>query len=167
AAVAKRVSVAGWNPRDPGLRRHGFHHALVLDGLRHGDIAAALGALVAAVKPGGQFVLQELVAEEPGAALAAWCRLDGRAPPPRAGQIGDELARLGLDIRVSEDQSARHQGQICQGFAARLRELQGARLPAAYAAALVGEAERWLRRVRLMQAGGLRLMRWHALAPGR
>ncbi|MCW3477445.1 methyltransferase domain-containing protein [Limobrevibacterium gyesilva] len=169
AALAKRASVAAWNPVAPQFRRHGFHHALAADALHLGEPAAVLAALAAAIKPGGQMMLVELVADSPldmaDGAVAAWCRLERRhAALPSEAQVTTALARLGFEVRVVEDQSRRHIRQAIQGWNGLIRTLSGTRPSQAYAVSLVAEAELWMRRIRLLRDGRIRLVRWHATA---
>jgi hypothetical protein len=169
AAVAKHATVEAWNPTAPRFRKRAFHHSVAFEALRDAPADAVLAALYQAIKPGGQLVLQELVAEAPldpaDPAAAAWCRLERRTPDlPAEATITETLQRLGFDVRVVEDQSSRHVGLVVQGWNGLIRGLQGVHPSRAYAAALVDEAELWARRIGLMHAGRIRLVRWHAIA---
>jgi len=165
-----RVSIEPWNPRKPAFRAHAFHHAVALDALRDAPVAPVLAALAEAIKPGGQLVLQELVAHAPldpdDPAVAAWCRLEGHsAALPTEAVVTQELQRLRFDIRVLEDQSDRHAGLIVQGWQELVDWMQAAHPGRAEAQAMVDEAELWARYIGLLQAGSIRLLRWHAFAP--
>jgi cyclopropane fatty-acyl-phospholipid synthase-like methyltransferase len=169
AALAKRASVALWTSRVPKARRHACHHGLAIDALRHATFAEILPGLAEVIRPGGQLVLQELVVQESGAdaAMAAWCELERRSMEiPTEADITNCLAALGLDVRVVEDQSARHSQLVLQGWQQMLRGLDGTRPALAQAAMMVAEAEAWMRRLRLMQEGRIRLVRWNAIIPG-
>ena len=103
-----------------------------------------------------------LVPDDP--AVLAWCRLEGRLPVlPSSESVARALGRLGYDLRVAEDVSARHMKLAVLGWKALLRRMKDARPDAARAAAIVQEAELWTRRIRLMHEGRIRLMRWHAI----
>ena len=80
--------------------------------------------------------------------------------------VGRTLERLGFEVRVAEDISARHMRQVVGGWRRLLRDLKADRPDVAHAVPLVAEAELWLRRVRLMRAGRLRRMRWLAVDRG-
>ena len=171
AAVAKHATVQAWDPASPCFRRRAFQHVMAFDALRDAPVDEVLSALYQAIKPGGQLVLQELVADAPLDAAepqtAAWCRLERRTPDlPAEAAITGTLAGLGFDVRVVEDQSSRHVGLVVQGWKGLIRTLQGEHPSHAYAAALVDEVELWARRIGLMHAGRIRLMRWHAIAGG-
>jgi hypothetical protein len=169
ALVAKRTTADAWHPNAPRFRKRGFHHAMAFDALREGTPHAVLAALAHAIKPGGQLVMQELVADGPldpaDPVVAAWCRLERRsAELPNEAFISETLQRLGLEVRVSEDQSTRHVGMAVQGWKVLLQALNGARPERGSAEALVDEVEMWARRIALMHAGRIRLVRWHAMA---
>ncbi|CAH2604815.1 conserved protein of unknown function [Rhodovastum atsumiense] len=175
ADIARRAEVAPWDPAAPALRRRGFHHALTLEALRGTPdrpvvLQALLADLAGALRPGGQLVLVELVAGErrdpADSRLAEWARSEGRSPGlVTAAGLTTALAGVGFDVRVVEDISVRHRRLAIEGWVSLLRGLAQDRPAPARAAATVAEAEIWLQRLRLMQAGHLRLMRWHALGP--
>jgi hypothetical protein len=124
-----------------------------------------------AIKQDGQLVLQEVVADAPldadDPAAAAWCRLEHRSPDlPTEGDIAAELERLRFEVRVVEDQSARHVALALQGWQGVVQSLEGAHPSHLFAEALVNEAELWARRISLMHDGRIRLVRWHAYAGG-
>jgi cyclopropane fatty-acyl-phospholipid synthase-like methyltransferase len=168
ATVAKHATVDAWEPTAPQFSAHSFHHAIAFDAV-HESPPAVLGALREAIQPGGQLVLQELVADgrlDPAeSAVADWCRVEDRAPDlPTVADITAELQRLHFDVRVSEDQSARHISQVLQGWQVLVQSLEGAHPSHLFAEALVNEAELWARRISLMHAGKIHLVRWHAFA---
>jgi hypothetical protein len=168
AALAKRASIALWTPKVPVARRHACHHGLAIDVLRHATYAEILPGLAHVIRPGGQLVLQEVVVQKSGAdaAMAAWCDLERRSTEiPTEADITNCLGALGLDVRVVEDQSARHARLVLQGWQQMLRGLDGARPALAQAATMVAEAEAWMRRLQLMQEGRIRLVRWNAIIP--
>ncbi len=167
-SAARRASVAVWDPAAPAFKRRFFHHALAIDVIRTAAPHDLLAASALALKPGGQFVVVQLVADpaldpaDPG--LLAWAGLEQRpAALPLADEITRVLVRLGFDVRVTEDISPRHMQQVLLGWAGLVGRLHGPKPAPLHAAAIVREAERWMRRVRLMQEGKLRLMRWHGI----
>ena len=167
--VARRATVATWNPQAPLFKRKGFHHAVALDVIHAAAPQEVLAAASLALKPGGQFVMLQMVSDakldSADPALAAWARLEHRAPAvPLLADVTRTLARLGYDVRVVEDVSARHMQLVLRGWAALVRTLDGPKPAPLHAAAIVREAERWMRRLRLMQAGQLRMVRWHAIS---
>jgi phosphoethanolamine N-methyltransferase len=174
AAIAKRASVVHWDPESGMFRRHAFSHAIALEALRGAPgrpVAASqlLLALAGALRPHGHLVLVDVIATprlDPGdPAFAAWAEVEGRpSAPPTEAALTAALAELGFDVRVTEDISARHMRLAAQGWKRLVRELALQRPVPSRAAAVVAEAEVWLRRLRLMHAGQLRLVRWDAVA---
>jgi hypothetical protein len=67
---------------------------------------------------------------------------------------------------VVEDQSPRHIRQTLRGWQTLVHVLDSAKPSPAQAALLVMEAEIWLRRLRLIEAGQVRMMRWSAIVRG-
>src|SRR4029077_8371499 len=130
-----------------------------------------LAAISLALKPGGQLVLVELVADaqldasDPITATSA--RLHHRPPAaPSELTITRVLGRLGFDVRIVEDISRRHMQQSVGGWRAADQAMGGTR-PTVHELALARHgAELLLARDRLMRAGRLRLVRWHAIGRG-
>ena len=167
--VEDRIVVGEWDRHSPHFPPGSAHRVLSLEALRGGAPTPLLESLAAALHPGGQMVVTELVADErPGGAdreFAAWCRLDDRSPElPRSEEVSSSLQRLGFTIRLQEDLSDRHVGQTLDGWRRAVRALANGPRPTNHtAAAFVAEAELWLLRIRLMRRLGVRLMRWHAV----
>ncbi len=171
--VAKRATVVPWDPRAPVFRRRAFNHALALEALRGAPgrpvpVPELLLALAGALRPGGQFVMVDVVAtarlnpEDP--MVMSWAEVEGRTPNLLTeAALTAALAELGFDVRVTEDISARHMRLAVQGWKRLVRDLSVARPDRLRAAAVVAEAEAWMRRLRLMHVGQIRLVRWHAM----
>jgi SAM-dependent methyltransferase len=168
-ALAKRATIQAWDPLRPEFLPESFHHAIVVESLAGAAQADLLAALASALRPGGQLALQETVAAgplDPGdACVAAWLRLEHRGLPlPDAAGVEGALRQLGFDLRAAEDVSAPHMRLAVQGWRRLVRMLDAERPDAQRAELLVREAELWLRRIRLMRAGHIRVMRWRAVA---
>lgn len=172
-AISKHTAVELWDPQAPAFRKRSFNHVLAVEALRGAPgrpvpVADLLVALAGAVHSGGHLVLIDVVGanhldpDDPG--VAAWARTEWRVPQvPTIAAMREALTRLKFDVRVAEDITERHIHQVMTGWMALLQTLQAQRPGHERAAAVVAEAELWLRRVRLMQAGQIRLMRFHAL----
>lgn len=171
AGLGRRAQVEPWDPGAPKLPPHYFHHAIAVEPLHGAPMEPVLAAVGKALKPSGQFVLVEAVADRPldpsEAAVAHWAALESRpADAPTELGVSHELARLGFDIRIAEDISARHMHQALGGWCAAVRAIKSERPAMHHVALIVREAERWLARLRLMREGRLRLVRWHAIGRG-
>jgi cyclopropane fatty-acyl-phospholipid synthase-like methyltransferase len=172
ARLGRRAQVEMWYPSAPAFRARAFHHGLALEPLRGGKAEPVLAALTAALKPGGQFVMLELVADEPldpaDPAAGHWARLERRSLElPSETSVTRMLGRLGYEVRVAEDMTQRHMHLAVLGWRQAVRAMAETKPTAAEAARLVAEAEIWLLRLRLMRERKLRLLRWHAIGPRR
>ena len=168
AGLGRRAQVDLWNPIAPKFPPHYFHHTIAIEPLHGAPMEPVLTAMAAAMKPSGQFVLIEAVADRPldasEAAVAHWAELEHRpADVPTELGISKELAKLGFDVRIAEDISARHMHQALDGWASAVRAIEGTRPTMHHLSLIVREAELWLARLRLMREGRLRLVRWHAI----
>ncbi len=168
--AASRVTGGTWDRAAPAFPVRSSNHALSLESLRGTPPEPFIASISRALRPQGQLVMTELVADRrPQAAdreFAAWCRLENRLPGlPEPEEVGGLLKSHNFDVRVAEDISDRHVAQTLAGWRDAVRELAAGPKPeAGQAAAFVTEAELWLLRIRLMRRLGLRLMRWHAIA---
>lgn len=169
--LGRRATVERWDPAAPAFRARFHHHALAIEALRPAaaaerDAAALLAALAAALKPGGQLVLLEAVADRPEACPARWLALEGRlTPPPSAAALEAALGAAGFVVHVTEDTGARHLAAALEAWSRLLGTLSGLGRSRLLAEAAVAEAETWLLRQRLIASGALRLLRWHASLP--
>jgi head-tail adaptor len=171
--VAKRAMVVPWDPQAPVFRRRAFNHALALEALRGAPsrpvpVAELLMALAGALRPGGQLVMVDVVAsvhiDPADPVLRSWAAVEGRTSDlPTEAALSAALAELGFDVRVTEDITARHIRLAVQGWKRMVRDLAAIRPDRLRAAAVVAEAEVWLRRLKLMYSGQIRLVRWHAM----
>ena len=171
SGLGKRVQVETWNPDQPSFRAQAYHHGLALEPLLGARSEPVLAAIGGALKPGGQFMLLETVAEVPlspsDPEAVAWARVENRRLDlPTEASITRMLGRLGFDVRVVEDLSQRHTHLAVLGWRNSVRRMREDRPSPVQAALLVREAELWLRRLHLLRAGRLRLVRWHAIRKG-
>ncbi len=162
-----RVSTEPLDSGAPVFRARYHHHALLLEPMRAGASPhALLAAAASGLRPGGQVVMLDLVAcgMSAGAAERRWLAAEGRCLPPAEDALPAALQRAGFDVHVVEDAGRRHAEAVMAGWKALLLALrdQAVRPPPAEAADMVTEAEAWLLRLRLLQEGRLRLLRWHA-----
>jgi cyclopropane fatty-acyl-phospholipid synthase-like methyltransferase len=171
AGLGRRAQVESWDPTAPKFPRRYFHHGMAIGALAVAAPEPLFEAVSRALKPGGQFVLLEIVADAPlGPAnpmVATWMRLDHReAGVPSELAITDALGRLGFDVRIVEDLSRCDMREAVRGWRRMVQTMANARPTPHQLSFVVREAELWLARFRLMRAGKLRLVRWHAIAMG-
>jgi SAM-dependent methyltransferase len=171
AGMGRRALVETWEPDAPKFPLHYYHHGMALEPLHGAKPEPILAAVSLALKPGGNLVLVELVADtrlDPAdPVVAAWARLDHRhAEVPSELAITRMLGRLGFDVRIVEDVSRRHLQYAIRGWSTAVRGMQASKPSLRQVAVVVHEAEVWLARFKLMRAGKLRLVRWHAIGSG-
>jgi cyclopropane fatty-acyl-phospholipid synthase-like methyltransferase len=167
AGLGRRATIEAWNPADPLFRRQSHHHAMALEPLRGARPEPVLAAIRQALKPGGQLVMTELVADAPldpaDPVAADWARLECRdLALPSETTITRTLGRLGFDVRVAEDISDRHAHLASIGWRHLLARVEE-RPSVETAGVMVQEAELWLLRLRLIHRHRMRLFRWHAI----
>ena len=82
AGLGRRAQVEPWNLLAPKFARRYFHHGIAIEPLRGTAPEPLLAAASLALKPGGQFVLVEVVSDLPldpaDPMVATWARLDHR-----------------------------------------------------------------------------------------
>jgi SAM-dependent methyltransferase len=171
AGFGRRAEVQGWSPLTPKFPLHYFHHGMAIEPLRGAKPEPTLAAVSLALKPGGQFVLVELVADQPldpaDPTVVAWLRLDHRSGPvPSELAVTKVLNRLAFDVRISEDMTRRHLIHVTDGWADAVQAMAMKRPSMRQVGWILREAELWLARSRLMRTGKLRLVRWYAIGRG-
>ena len=171
SGLGRRAQVERWDPIAPKFPRHYFHHGMAIEPLRGARPEPALAAIALALKPGGQFVLVEVVADAPldptDPVVATWARLDHRPTEvPSELAVTRLLGRLGFDVRIVEDLSRRHMRYAIEGWRRAVQAMESGHPTMRQVVVVVHEAELWLARFRLMRAGKLRLVRWHTIGRG-
>jgi hypothetical protein len=166
--LSKRAVIQAWNPQNPSFRSSAYQHAVAVEALSGSSVPKVLAALAKAIRPGGQVALLDTVADEPldpgDPEVAAWQRLEQRSLPlPTPNDVSLGLHGLGFEVRVVEDVSARHIRAAIAGWKRLLYTMDTGKPDPQRAALMVQEAELWLRRIRLMRQGRLRVIRWLAL----
>jgi SAM-dependent methyltransferase len=170
AQLGRKVSLKPWDRENPAFVAKSHHQCLALEPLSGAQPEPILDGLAQALKPGGQLVLTELTATAPldpgDATVRRWAELESRDPAdvPVGLAVTRMLGRVGLDVRIAEDISARHLEQAMLGWRVMLQDLHQFKPTRQEAATLVAEAELWLLRRRMIRDGRLQMMRWHALS---
>jgi cyclopropane fatty-acyl-phospholipid synthase-like methyltransferase len=171
AGLGRRAQIEPWDPEAPKFPRRYFHHGMTIGALGVVGPEPLFSAVSRALKPGGQLVLLETVADQPldpaDPMVATWMRLDHRdAEVPSELAITDALGRFGFDVRIVEDLSRRDMRGAIEGWRRMVQAMANTRPTLRQLNLVVREAELWLARFRLMRTGRLRIVRWHAIATG-
>ena len=130
AGLGRRAQIELWDPLAPKFPPRYFHHVIAIEPLHGAPMEPVLAAVTLALKPGGQFVLVEAVADKAldpsDTAVAHWAGLERRpADVPTEFGISRTLAALGFDVRIAEDISGRHMHQALDGWHAAVRSIEG------------------------------------------
>jgi cyclopropane fatty-acyl-phospholipid synthase-like methyltransferase len=169
ANLAKRATVAQYNPETIELRPHGFD-CILGRGATYSVVEKErlLRVIFQGLKPRGQLLLNEFTVN-PAAGdrpeLAAWTARESHPPALwTIEQYSDCLTSLGFDIRVVEDVTAQYRAMIIAGWARLLKEVKLKGMARSHLRTIVNEAELWALRHAALQSGALRVYRLHALA---
>lgn len=133
-----------------------------------GDREKFLHGLIMALKQRGQLLLTDFVVEPKAGAkseFAAWAKLQPRAPKLwTLQQYTDCLTKLGFDIRITEDTTETYHRLILVGWMRLLDTVKLRGMPRKHLLAILDEAETWVRTIRAIDSGALRVFRFYALA---
>jgi protein-L-isoaspartate O-methyltransferase len=106
SGLGKRAAIKTWDPVTPNFSRRSFHNALSLEAFRGAPPGPVLVAMFQALRPGGELMMVELVADQPldplDDTVTAWSRLEGARrssqangrSPPRSAVSGSTCASL-------------------------------------------------------------------------
>ncbi len=170
AKLEKRATSQVWDPTKPDFGKKACHHALLLMPLLGAPAKAVLDAVAVAMKPDGHIVMVDIVAapstDPADPELLRWAELERRLPDlPTERDITMHLRRHHYDVRVADDTTERHASMVVSSWNNLVKNIHQ-RPSLARAMVMVEEAERWMIRLRLMEQGKLRLIRWHAIHLG-
>jgi len=167
--MAKEASVEHFNPQTFETSRL-YNGILARESLFHQPhLGEVLARAVKALAPEGQLVLVDYVrvpSENPNTRYLAWMDSERQPVHPwTADQYSAACKDLGLEVKVFEDMTDTYRRTVLQGWATLLAGLHLGDLGEGEVAALVDEAELWLRRVMAFDHHALRVIRLHATAP--
>lgn len=128
---------------------------------------ALFEAIYKHLKKDGQLLFTDYVLPESGETspeVAAWLASQKEIPPLwTAEQTIKSLNRFEIDLRISEDMTARYRQMIVEAWASYVQRLREQGFDPAMGEALLREVESWVRRVLAFDRGGLRIHRVHAI----
>jgi cyclopropane fatty-acyl-phospholipid synthase-like methyltransferase len=169
ANLAKRATVAQFNPESFELRPHSFD-CILGRGSTYSVVEKErmLRVVCEGLKPRGQLLLNEFTlnpAHGKRPELAGWMARE--AFPPvlwTIGQYQDCLNSLGFDIRVVEDVTLQYRRMIVAGWARLIKEVNLKTMTRSHLRTIVNEAELWVLRISVLESGALQVYRLHAIA---
>lgn len=131
------------------------------------DKTMLLDAIEQGLKPGGHLLFTDYVLVDSRAdsqELQAWREMDPvRVALWSASDYRDALNDLQLDIPISEDITARTAGMIKKNWGTYMAAAKDSGKLAEHGETVLEEAELWTRRLRALEAGELRVYRFHAM----
>jgi len=169
ANLAKRATIAQYNPESVELRAGGFD-CIIGRGATYNVVEKErlLRVVFQGLKPRGQFLLNEFTvdpARSDRPERAAWMARESFPPALwTIAQYNDCLTSLGFDIRVVEDVTLDYRDMIVSGWASMLQEFDLKAMARSHLRTVVDEAELWTLRGAALRCGALRVYRLHALA---
>ena len=171
AGMERRAPIHHYDPEQPAftkrfdaiVAKEHFFTVKDKDGL--------LDAVRTAMKPRGQILFTDYVVandERPDPGLAGWVDKEPVRPVPwSVTRYKQTLAKLSFDVRICEDVSDQTRTLIQQSWADMKDKIpKEKRADPETQEVLIREAELWMRRVAALQAGALRVYRFHALFMG-
>ena len=130
------------------------------------DKERLLKEIIRMMRPRGQLLFTDYVLAENADERAVYNWTEGEPKRPYAWTMRDYEATLTearLDIRIKEDITDEVYGIITGSWARFLSSLKGRRVERDAATAIDSAVELWTRRTRAIDAGALRICRFHAL----
>ncbi|HEY9548890.1 MAG TPA: methyltransferase domain-containing protein [Kiloniellaceae bacterium] len=125
-----------------------------------------LKEIIRMIRPRGQLLFTDYVLSEKADERAVFAWADGEPKRPNAWTMRDyetALTDARLDIRIKEDITEEVYGIITGSWAHFLSSMKGKTVDKDTAAAVTTAVELWTRRTRAIDAGALRICRFHAL----
>ncbi len=169
ANLAKRATIAQYNPENVELRAGGFD-CILGRGATYSVVEKErlLRVVFQGLKQRGQFLLNEFTVDpalSDRPELAAWMARESFPPALwTIDQYNDCLTSLGFDIRVVEDVTLDYRNMIAAGWVRMLQEVDLKAMARMHLRTVVDEAELWTLRGAALRSGALRVYRLHALA---
>lgn len=169
AGLAKKAEIVHYDPEKLDVRA-GTVDCMLCRQLLHrvADKPRFLRAVDRALKNRGQIVLTDYMLAEPSKvdspAVRAWMQGEGAPVTPwTPEQYAQAMNELGLEVRVTEDMTAAFRTMVLKGWAGFTAATEGAALDPELVKVMVGELERWTRRIAALESGDLRLVRLFAI----
>jgi SAM-dependent methyltransferase len=126
----------------------------------------ALSAIAEGLKAKGQLILTDFVkGETAGRHYERWRNAEAvKGEPWRPEDYAETIKELGLDLRVAADVTDAYREALVEGWSGFMADVAKKQLDPERAQILKEEAELWTLRKAALDAGELKLYRFHALS---
>ena len=122
-----------------------------------------------ASRPGGQFMYTDFMATGPelnDPAVAQWQTREPRRPHLwQVSQVREKLESMGLEVRVTEDITAKYRSRALAGFNTLVEKVKEFREDTERVKWVVLEAEIWFHRLAALDSGEVNASRIYARLP--
>ncbi|MEX0758511.1 MAG: hypothetical protein WD100_02920, partial [Tistlia sp.] len=167
AGLARKAAVTACDIENLEVKRAGYDCILVRQALFGVENKlGALSAIAEGLKAKGQLIITDFVkGETAGPIYERWRNAEATAAQPwRAEDYSETLKELGLDLRVAADVTAQYREALVEGWSGFMADVGKQQLDAEQGQIVKEEAELWTLRKAALDAGELKLYRFHALS---
>ncbi len=167
AGLAKKAAVSSCDIENLEVKRAGYDCILSRTALYGVDNKlGALAAMAGGLKAKGQLIMTDFVkSDSAGRAFERWRNLEElKSDPWRAEDYEETIKELGLDLRVAADVTDDYRAALVKGWSGFMSGVSKQQIDAEQAQIVKEEAELWNLRKAALDAGELRLYRFHALS---
>lgn len=167
--LEKKVKIQTYDPATVELRKGAFDCVYARE-LFHTveDKNRLLSAIKAGLKPNGSLLFTDYVRVQSGEAVVSgekWGCAENKQPQFwTLRETTDCLAHLDFDVRIAEDVSDEYRAVVLNGWLEFVKQLKRDDLDDKMGKAVLSECEKWMSRLAALQAGEVRLYRFHALS---
>lgn len=167
SGLSRKASIAGCDMENLEIKRAGYDCILSRLALFAVDNKlGALSAMAQGLKAKGQLILTDFVkGEEAGRAYQTWRNAEAsKSEPWSAEDYAETIKELGLDLRVAADVTADYRAALVDGWSGFMADVGKQQFDAEQAQIVKEEAEFWSLRKAALDAGELKIYRFHALS---
>lgn len=167
--AANAVDVTQGDPAAPWIEKERYFCTYAREQFfRSKDKESLFEAIHAGLIRGGHLAFTDLVLADPyatgDAAVEKWLAAEaGNAVPVTAEDHFDQLERLGFDVQIVEDWSARYRDATVGGWSSFVADVPRDVLSRPFVDGMMHEAEYWLTRMRALSSRRVKLIRIHAV----
>lgn len=168
----RKVPIKNFDPSAFTLPEKRFNGLLCRERLyRVNNKDRFLGMMFKSLRPRGHMMLTDFVIENDmdigDRNIEAWLLKDGKDQSLwTAKDYRKTLIEMGMDVRISEDETAKYRSMVLRGWSNFVAGLTKPDLSREFVNEMMREAEYWLLLTRALESGKLRYYRYHAIRGG-